>query len=397
MLYYCPLESYLERYTFQLSAPRTGWLERNWLKWGVEYIRVQGTPHSHTRTMETGVVLDAYSRTEHCFIQTLYLMNLARRGELTSNDVIFFDDFWHPGIESLPYLFDQLGIRPRMYAVCYAQSVDEHDFTHKMKDWMRPFEQGIGKILDGVFVACPMLGRLLVEGGVVPQERVYPTGLIFDSSEVRERMGGVTNARSDRNQVVYTSRWDKEKNPGFFLDVAKYVLAWRPDVEFLVCTSQPELRSNDSNLLRSLHEDILATEGRIDLVEGLSKEDYYLALCQSKIQFNCALQDWVSFTLLEASTAGCYPLYPSYRAFPETFQFQSQYLYNTWDIEHTARKLLAVLDDDSNWSKESLQDRAWIHERFDGTWIRMLDVMGLVPENLKESSEYKAAQEPVFI
>jgi len=40
MLYYCPLETYKERYTMQWAAPKTGWLERNWIAHKIPYTRI---------------------------------------------------------------------------------------------------------------------------------------------------------------------------------------------------------------------------------------------------------------------------------------------------------------------------------------------------------------------
>ena len=66
-------------------------------------------------------------------------------------------------------------------------------------------------------------------------------------------------------------------------------------------------------------------------------------LSQSKVQFNCALQDWVSFTLLEALTFGCAPLYPMHRSFPETLQFAEDYLYAPFSLESANAKLDYIL------------------------------------------------------
>ncbi len=374
-LFYVPLEPYKERYTMQWSAPKTGWLERNWIKAGIPYHRVDGGVASQLRTIKAGSVLDAVGRSVFAFSQVRELLYLAEKGELTSQDVLYFDDFWHPGIEALPYAFHLLDICPRAYAFLHAQSVDEFDFTYPMRGWMRYFEQGIAAYLTGIFVCCPTLRDLVVEGGIAPGYKVHITGHPFNSEEVRERMSPLPDWRL--NQVVYSSRWDAEKNPDFFLAVAEAVLAKRQDVEFVVCTGAPVLRSNDPRLLALLQDAIQRHPNNIRLCQGLTKEQYYGILTGSKIQMNTASQDFVAITLLEASVAGCYPIYPEFRSFPETFLGRQEFMYRHLDVASATDKLCKVLDRDDLWIRESIASRQWIHSRFDTSWQRMLNVMQL--------------------
>jgi glycosyltransferase involved in cell wall biosynthesis len=388
MFYYVPLEPYRERYTMQLSAPKTGWWERNLIKAGVRYHRITSydvTGGDDARTLKKGVVLEPVRRCNYAMMQTTEILRLADRGFITDKDVIYFDDFWHPGFESLPYTFHQLGIKPKMYAFCHAQSVDEYDFTYPMRGWMRDFENGIGKVLDGVFVSCPSMKEKLEEGTWIPPEKIHACGHVWSTEEVMERMPdhyrryittGATNYTGLRkNQVVFSSRWDTEKNPRFFMQVATMVRATMPDAKFIVCTSAPKIRSNDPNLLLELN--MARKLGVVEVRENLSKEEYYATLCESKVQFNCSSQDWVSYVLLEASAAGCYPIYPYYRSFPETLLDQENFFYNHLDIGQASRRVLEVLQRDDLWTPEYIQGRSWIHRQFDSTWLRMLQQMGV--------------------
>jgi glycosyltransferase involved in cell wall biosynthesis len=183
--------------------------------------------------------------------------------------------------------------------------------------------------------------------------------------------------------VVFSSRWDTEKNPWFFLKVAEEVLKQRDDVQFVVCTSAEKLRSNNPELINLLHIAMDQYPTNIILKEDLTKEGYYAELASAKIQFNCADQDFVSFTLLEASVAGCYPVYPFFRSFPETFLYQKQYMYKHLDAEDAASMILTVLKLNQAWASPAIKARSWIHERYDTTWARMLSQMGIVnPKHL---------------
>lgn len=393
-LFYVPLESYAERYTLQWSAPKTGWIERNLIKAGIDYVRIDGEKSNATRTIKTGCVLDAVGRSIHCFSQIKELLLMAESGAITDKDTIYFDDFWHAGIEALPYAFDLFNVHPEMYAFLHAQSVDEFDFTAAMK-WIRPFETGIGNVLDGIFVCCPMLEELCIQGGIAPRGRFYVTGHPFSSEEVMERMPNWYQNAIARpktcstlhrlNQVVYSSRWDNEKNPGFFLDVAKEVIRRRQDVRFVICTGATKIRSNRQELLDRLYYECQHSDGLIVLKEGLTKEEYYSELCKSKVQFNCANQDWIAITLLEASVAGCYPVYPYFRSFPEAFLHNYEYMYEHLDKKHAADKICEVMNHDDLWSYEAIKSREWLHSRFDTSWVRMLEAMGI--EHGQETTE----------
>lgn len=374
MLYYVPIEAYKERYTIQLSALKTGWLERNWINAGVKYHRIDGDIDA-VRTINTGVVLDPVQRTRRCFAQVEEILSLAQHGHFRGErDVIYFDDFWHLGIEAIPYTFQQMGIRPKMYSFLYAQSVDEFDFTYSMRRWMRHMEKGIAEFMDGIFVASTVLKDLVTLGGITDDsDKVHTVGLIFDSDEVKTRMPVLSPVR--KNQVVYSSRWDKEKNPRLFLEIADLVLEKIPDTTFVVCTGADKLRSNQTELLQCLNNAMRQHPGKIVLKEGLSKKEYYATLAESKIQINTADQDFVSFTLLEASVAGCYPIYPYFRSFPETFQHIPGFMYERGDARHAAKMVAEILSRDDLWTADEVGRREWIHKRFDLTWKRMLAVM----------------------
>jgi hypothetical protein len=58
-------------------------------------------------------------------------------------------------------------------------------------------------------------------------------------------------------------------------------------------------------------------EGVIELHLGLTKQRYYELLAESKFHVNTALQDWVSYTMLEASALEVITIAPSFRGFPD--------------------------------------------------------------------------------
>ena len=84
-------------------------------------------------------------------------------------------------------------------------------------------------------------------------------------------------------------------------------------------------------------------QGLLEIHENLGKNDYYALLNNTRVLFNCALQDWVSNTVSEADTLGCNVLYPAYRSFPETFANDPDRLYVPWSEDDAFNKLTGLL------------------------------------------------------
>lgn len=366
-IFYVPLESYQERYTCQLSAPKIGWLESRWVENKIPYVRIEGDSTVATSVIESGTVLDAFNRGIWSCSQIQKLLVLMSEGEVTSNDVIYFDDFWTPGISALPYAFHLTGIRPKMYAMLHAQSIDKFDFTHAMCDWMRYFEKGISKILSGIFVTSTCLRDLCLFYEVGTTENVFLCGLPYNSDEVRTHFPSRIPKRKP-NQVIYSSRWDSEKDPGFFMNLMEESINLQLEWNFVITTSAKTLRSNDPALISRLKYLLDKHPEHIQLRENQSKEEYYYNLLESQIQINTADQDFVSWTLLEATTCGCRPCYPNFLSFPEVLP--SEFLYQKRNVESA----LQNLKNDVEFNNIET-DYSFIYKPFDLSWKRMLSIM----------------------
>lgn len=100
------------------------------------------------------------------------------------------------------------------------------------------------------------------------------------------------------------------------LEVAMKFLEKHTSWIWHITTSSKEFRSNVPGFIKKLY-DASQKESRLFLTCGLSKDVYYSNLGMSKINFNSSLQDFVSWTLLEACIAGCDLVYPNFRSFVE--------------------------------------------------------------------------------
>lgn len=318
--FHLPLERYPSRYTAQLAdweatAFQAVCDENGWLYTPIE-------ADLPPQPIETGVVLDAMQRPRTTLRQLDRLLpQLAAHPEKA---VVYMSDMFTPGIEAIPYAFPHAGTRLILGAFCWAQTFDRYDFTTQFDHWMRSYEQMVCGFSDIMFVASEELAdraRAALLPGTASSAGWCMVGLPFDATAVRLQMQQCPQAESWQTRqydVVFTSRMDDEKQPDVFLNLVERCKGMR----FALCSGRP-LPDNQY----TGHARDLAKRGMLDIHENLPKDAYYTVLLNSKVQFNCAKQDWVSYTLLEALCAGCMPLYPMFRSFPAALMYNKAALY----------------------------------------------------------------------
>ena len=152
-LWYMGLEPYKARYTLQLQE----WNRAVFEKRGIEYEIVPGETLSNDQAIVTGQVLDAHGRTYFGMSQMMNLVKSMKAGEVTSEDVVLFEDMFQPGIESLPYIMQQCdpSMRPKIAVRCLAQTIDPDDFVHVwgMQKWMGLYEKMVDSFADIVLAS----------------------------------------------------------------------------------------------------------------------------------------------------------------------------------------------------------------------------------------------------
>ena len=364
-LFYCGLESYEARYTLQL----TEWNRRVFERRGLDVVYVPGNTIDNTQAISVGQVLDAHGRSYFAMSQMMNLVQLMKNGDVTGDDVIYFEDMFQPGFESLGYIMNQIPREqcPQIYVRCLAQAIDPDDFVHVwgMAKWMNLYEQMVNEMVafsGGAVLATneEMVAHMRIAGWTAPIYNI--SGLAFGQAEVLERIGGKENVRtfaSRPRRVGFAARFDQEKQPGFFMDLVEmyHKLATEP-CEFAIYSGGP-LRSNNPEYVERARR--MEAAGRLRIYDNISKNDYYAHLNNTRVLFNCALQDWVSNTVSEADTLGCNVLYPAYRSFPETFANDPSRLYIPWSIDDAYQKLNTLLDHPhaqqgqiSNWNNGTI-------------------------------------------
>lgn len=354
-LWYFGLAPQKSRYTEQLSKkwmPQAfGYVfnkSRN--KWcDVEDTTGKDLTQGLNADVKTGVVLDDYSRVVHCYRQCESFAKLISLEEVENGDAIFLQDYWTPGIEGILYALSVRGISVRLYAMCHAQSVDVYDFTHAMEYWIRNAELSIDRYIKknggAIFVASSVHRQQLREADFLAP--IHVMGLPFDYYDVRPKNKDVFAPGQRPNKVVFASRMHPEKQPRFMLDVAGKVLHANQSARWVITTSATHLQM-DPEMAQSIGERIDWIRGetgnRLEVKAGMSKEEYYQELLTARVIFNCSLQDYVSWTLLEGITHGCVPVYPDFRSFPECLPGEFLYQHRDVDVDIRGEEFSSTFD-----------------------------------------------------
>lgn len=387
-LFYMGLEPYEARYTLQL----TEWNTRVFEKRDIDYVNVPGELLTTDQAISTGQVLDAHGRSFFGMSQLMSLVKMMKEGDVTHEDVIYFEDMFQPGIESLPYIINQIDpeYRPRVFVRCLAQTIDPDDFVHVwgMGKWMGLYEQMVNeicKITNGGVLATneEMVAHMKIAGWDAPIYNI--SGLAFGKDEVRQRLlelEPIKDFHERKMRVGFSARWDQEKQPDFYMDLIEHWYEKYGEdhgIEFAVFSGS-KLRSNNDSYMKRTRQ--LQKEYKLVVYEDLKKNDYYRLLNDSRVVFNCALQDWVSNTVSEADALGCNVLFPAYRSFPETFANDHKRMYIPWSLEDAENKLNNLLVDPIN--QGSISD--WT----DGTIDRICDILeGKGDEWLRDGTDYR--------
>lgn len=368
MLYYLPIEPYIERYTYYMSCV-DGWAEDNFKKFNVPFVRIDGDKLGDT--IKDGVVLDACGRSYFAMSQIMKVIKLINSGYITDDDVIYLEDFWHPGVESLFYVRSLKGMKFKIGTFIHAQSVDDTDFAYKMKEWMRPIEQGYGNQYDFIFTCSHILRQLCIVGGIAREDNIFHVGLPYNSTRLKEQLLGSCHLSVPKEDfVLFASRFDDEKDPMFFLDLVEEC----PDIKFkLVNPRKDRPITSNNEVLTRLNKLVAKPNSNLTIVNTFDKVTYYDTLAKAKVVFNCANQDWVSWTLLEAVTFRCLPLYPIWKDFEYELKGNPKYLYEKRNLTECKNKLYNLM----NFTFDG-KELDYIVAKHDTSWHQYLQIMGLV-------------------
>lgn len=324
-IWYFPLESYSERYTAQLGRWTIGAFEKN----GFEVLPIYGEQSPAGCSIPGAGPLDPVSR--NCFALSQVGEFVRRASEVENFDILYFEDMFTPGFEAVPYLLQQLKKTVLVYGRNHAQSVDMYDFTFPMRHWMRFYEKMFCGYAYRLFVASEVHRELCLIAEY--QCDVNTVGLPFDMVDVIATAPVPKPLHERSKRIVFSSRLDDEKQPWLFSELAR------------LAQSHPKLAEYEFAFLTGKKMDSDIHLG-LKLYSGLSKLEYYSLLADSRVHVNTALQDFISYTMLEASALGTPSIVPCFRGFPEAMFGARDQMYVPFNMRDCLEKVAAAEDID---------------------------------------------------
>ena len=128
-----------------------------------------------------------------------------------------------------------------------------------------------------------------------------------------------------KRQVIFPNRWDQEKRPQDFLEIARRVKELDPTIEFVVTTSRPTFRSTSPQLEHLAKHAV--EDGIITVYSGLPKTMYYEIMAQSRVMLSTSIEENWGYCVTEAATFGTVPIctrgYSYQELLPDEFLFSS--------------------------------------------------------------------------
>ena len=331
MIYIVELESLEERYT--------SW----WQSYIPEKIRQLGNTceiisgETLTTTVETGTVLDAAGTNFFKASQIKKICELFYNKKIAPNSNFLIADIWFPGIEAIRYMSQLYQIPVHIWGIWHAGSSTMNDFAEPMHAWSKYFEVGFLNMCDGVFVGSDyskesIVDRLLYfippKEAQLIYERIYAFGMPLNFRELQKHY-----KQEKKKIILFPHRPDIEKNPDKFINVMRGLsLIWEQfdDYKIIFSTCKKRYLSQDT-WINALISNFKKDYKNVEIKENLPKEAYYNLLSESSLVISTTSEENFGYCVVEALALGCPVLMPNDFSHPEIVNYNTDYLYNTYD------------------------------------------------------------------
>lgn len=288
---YLPLEELEQRYTKMMNDAIQKCLSENDI---VLYPEVQ-----IDKEIKRGQFLDIVNTCKFKAAQLQMIADLFNEGEIENGDAFLVGDIFFPGIESIKYMSELLGLEVKVYGINYAGRADSTDFVQNLSSWADASEAGYHLICDGIFVGSEDHRKNVIEYFGLNPAVVYKTGLVWDldyMDEFKAQIGPVEK----EDFVIWPHRWCKEKGIDELLQFAKSTK------KKIVITSSGPKKDLGIKLPKN-----------IEYRYNLTKLEYFELMAKARWYLSNAYQETYGYTIQEAIFFGCNILVPDRACCPE--------------------------------------------------------------------------------
>ena len=261
------------------------------------------------KEIKRGQFLDIVNTTKFKAAQVQMIADLFNEGKVDNGDVFLVGDIFFPGIESIKYMSELLGINVHVYGINYAGRADKTDFVQNLSYWADASELGYHQICDGIFVGSEDHKNNVVDYFGLNSVTVHATGLIWDLGymegfDLRDKF-------QKEDFVIWPHRWCEEKGIDDLINFAK-----NTKKKIVITSSGPK-------------KDLPKLPKNVEYRYGLTKKEYYELMAKARWYLSNAYQETFGYTIQEAIFFGCQILVPNRACSPE--MVPSKCVYESWE------------------------------------------------------------------
>lgn len=312
-LIYVPIEPLAERYTesWYNNFPK----EFKTLGWDVTVI--DGIALSDT--VGVGTFLDINSTIHYKNSQMMRISEMFHKGEVEDGTHFFFGDLEFWGIESLRLMAQMNGLGIKIHGYLHAASFTNGDAFSVASDYQQYTELGWIASVNTVFVGTQYQKTCVME------RRLSLIKSEFIASNLASRIVVVGNPmfiedyldynQPKLDQIVLPNRFDEEKQPLKSLHAA-VALAEHFDMDVVVTTGRSTFKGNNIDLINAA-EEIAASDPRVTIKAGLTKDEYHRELSASKYMLTHSPEESFGYCIAESMIYGCIPICLNNASHPE--------------------------------------------------------------------------------
>lgn len=198
--------------------------------------------------------------------------------DIKDGDVVFFFDYWFPGVEALAYIRDMTGKDFKIWGYLHAGSYDEWDILAQkgMWKWGKKIEEGWFRIADKLMVATQFHKELILRSRCVEERKIEVVRFPLDIAGMGKCI------KPKKKQIVFTGRKSVEKG----YELIKLLKREYPII--------------------------------VSLDETKTKKEYYDLLGESKAVIAPSFQETFGVGIVEGMAMDCIPIVPDRLAYRET-------------------------------------------------------------------------------
>lgn len=303
MIIYLPLEELPQRYNVMMNEAIRPHVDVVVMPLAAGYDRI-----------ENGQFLDVTKTIGFKAQQLAMVSAMFTAGEVKDGDTFLIGDIFFPGIESIRYMAELLGIKIKMFGFNYAGRADSEDFVRKLGRWADVCEAGYHEVMDGVFVGSQFHKQNVLNYFRLPEKMVHVTGYIWDVNYIGRTLSAneiypeMPFTETKEPYCIWPHRIAQEKGWSLFLQIA----ALFKEIKFKVTTCGNAV-------------DVGYLPPNVEYFHNLSKRQYYEIFKEAKYYLSTASQETFGYTLQEAIYFGCRIAVPAQACYPEMVPQRNTY------------------------------------------------------------------------